>query len=117
MASNVRAGGRKVACRLEALEASTARNSSSAGQLPSTGTARTPKTLSEVSSLPSPRPSVPTPAYIIAATATSRYVARMVSTVTIAARPGVVAEPSLSSLTVRQTSQPQTRRSSRPHRR
>ncbi len=31
----------------------------------------------------------------------------MVSTVTIAARPGVVAEPSLSSLTVRQTSQPQ----------
>ena len=72
MASSVRAGGRNVVCRLAALDASTARNSSSAAQRPSTGSASAPNTLSEVSSLPRPRPSVPTPAYIIAAMATSR---------------------------------------------
>ena len=74
--------------RLAALEASTARNSTRSSGCPRIGPASAPKTLSEISSLPSPFPSSPTPAYICSATATIRYVSRIDSTHSSAARPG-----------------------------
>ena len=61
----------KVVCNEEAEEPSTARNSTSPTVPPSTGPASAAKTLSAVSGFPSPTPSVPTPANICAATATS----------------------------------------------
>ncbi len=68
----VRVVGRKVVIRLAADEASTARNSRLYQGLPMTGSASAPNTLSEISSLLSPRPSVPSPAYISAEIDTSR---------------------------------------------
>ena len=64
--------GRNVVIRLAADEASTARNSRLFDGVPITGSASAPNTLSEISSLPSPRPSVPSPAYISAEIDTSR---------------------------------------------
>jgi hypothetical protein len=72
MPSIVRVVGRKVVIRLAADEARTARNNRLFHGVPITGSASAPNTLSEISSLPSPRPSVPSPAYISAATDTSR---------------------------------------------
>jgi hypothetical protein len=103
----VRDVGRNVVIRLTAEEANTARNSSRFHGLPITGSANAPKTLSEISSLPRPSPSVPTPAYIWVAVATIRYVSRIDNTVSSAARPGVLSASLDSSLTVRQVSQPQ----------
>ena len=68
----VRVVGRNVVIRLAADEASTARNSRLFHGVPITGSASAPNTLSEISSLPRPSPSVPSPAYIRAEIETSR---------------------------------------------
>ena len=72
MPSIVREDGRNVVIRLAVLDASTARNRNRCHGWPSTGSATEPKTFAEFSSLPSPSPSLPTPAYIWVATATIR---------------------------------------------
>ncbi len=74
---------------------------------PRTGRASAAKTLSAVAGLPRPVPVVPTPANIWAAIATSRYEVTRVTIEIIAARPGVLALPRVSSFMVRQVSQPQ----------
>src|SRR6478735_8538849 len=99
--------GRKVVIRLAADDASTARNSRLFHGVPITGSASAPNTLSEISSLPRPRPSVPSPAYIRAEIETSRYVSRIDTTQSSAARPGVFSESLDSSLTVSALSHPQ----------
>jgi hypothetical protein len=97
----VREVGRNVVMRLAALEATTARKRNKWSGLPITGSARAPKTLSAISSFPRPSPSVSTPAYICVAMATSRYVSRIDTTHSSAARPGVFSEFLDSSFTVR----------------
>ncbi|CPZ27204.1 Uncharacterised protein [Mycobacteroides abscessus] len=72
MASIVRAAGREVVCRLAIAEANIASSSSGPNQLPSTGLARAPKTLSLLFSLAKPRSVSPIPANIMTATATRR---------------------------------------------
>ena len=99
--------GRNVVIRLAADDASTARNSRLFHGVPITGSASAPNTLSEISSLPRPRPSVPSPAYISAEIETSRYVSRIDTTQSRAARPGVFSASLDSSLTVSALSQPQ----------
>ena len=74
---------------------------------PRTGLAKAKKTLSWISGLPSPIPSFPRPANIIDPIVTNMYTETMVMTVSTAARPGVEPASSVSSLTVRDTSQPQ----------
>ncbi len=103
----VREAGRNVVVRLAALEASTARKRNRSSGLPRTGSANAPKTLSEISSLPRPSPSVPTPAYIWVATVTIKYVSKIDNTHSSAARPGVFSDSFDSSLTVRAVSHPQ----------
>jgi hypothetical protein len=103
----VRAGGRKVVCSEDAELATTARKSRNASPEPITGSASAAKTLAPVSSLPRPVPSSPIPAYICTAMATTRYVTTMTAMQARAARPGVRALRAVSSLTVRQVSQPQ----------
>src|SRR6476661_4271833 len=103
----VRVVGRNVVIRLAADDASTARNNRLFHGVPITGSASAPNTLSEISSLPRPRPSVPSPAYIRAEIETSRYVSRIDTTQSRAARPGVFSESLDSSLTVSAVSHPQ----------
>src|SRR6478672_12200745 len=103
----VRVVGRKVVIRLAADDASTARNNRLFHGVPITGSASAPNTLSEISSLPRPRPSVPSPAYISAEIETSRYVNRIDTTHSSAARPGVFSASLDSSFTVSALSHPQ----------
>ena len=65
------------------------------------------KKSSALASLPSPVPSSPSPAYIIAAIVTATYVTRRMTQVSTAARPGMRFGSFVSSLRARQVSHPQ----------
>ncbi|SHU68969.1 Uncharacterised protein [Mycobacteroides abscessus subsp. abscessus] len=59
-------------CRPATADASTARERNDPKKGPNTGSARAPKMFSSFAGLPRPSPVVPTPAYTVSATATSR---------------------------------------------
>lgn len=112
MASSVRAGESIVDCS-EASELMRMALDMTTANGPRTGPASTAKMDSWFSSLPAPRPSVPTPAQAMTPRAQSTYTAMITSTVTEAARPGVRSGSSVSSFMVRVTSQPQKRKMDR----
>ena len=106
MASIVRAGPTKVDWR-DAAELDSTASDSRMAKGPITGPASAAKTFPEMSSLPSPNSPVPIPENIRVATATRMYSRKMMTTVSVAARPGVVSGFFVSSFIVRVTSQPQ----------
>ena len=74
---------------------------------PRMGPASAKKALSWISGLPRPNSPSPIPANMIIDTASSRYSDTMVTTVMVAARPGVFSGSFVSSFMVRVTSHPQ----------
>ena len=106
MASRLRAGEAMVDCSEDAVPESTARDIRMASG-PMTGEARAAKTFCWLSGLFRPMPVPPTPATIMVATITAMYSPRTATAVVVPALPAVPLPPLVSSLTVRQTSQPQ----------
>src|SRR5689334_2703908 len=106
MASVDRAAGRIVVWAEAADDERTARISALPQNEPSTAPATGDSASPELSGLPRPMPSVPTPATAWVATVTSTYVTTSSSVEMTAERPGVTAESCVSSLVDTQVSQP-----------
>ena len=106
IASVPRAVGRIVVCVEEIAEIMTATTSTQPHE-PSRPSLIARKKSSALSSLPSPVPVVPSPAYIMAATVTMTYVKSRMTVVSSAARPGMRLGSFVSSFSARHVSQPQ----------